>query len=147
MYFPKYSKYKPSNTSICENYIKPVGIFGNHLSKCPDVKRKRRHISLLRVPPGRTNKVKTYFSSVGSSCRDHFSFFSFSTGGGGRRIVENSTKECFIEVSRMFHASFMKRKFHRCFKKFSQSFKGVLREFEGVSRLFKRSSKDDSRKF
>ena len=24
-YFHKYSKYKPSNTSICENYIKPVG--------------------------------------------------------------------------------------------------------------------------
>ena len=27
MYFHKYSKYKPSNTSIYENYIKPVRIF------------------------------------------------------------------------------------------------------------------------
>ena len=68
MYFHKYTKYKPSNTSICENYIKPVGIFGNYISKCPDIRRKRRPISFHRVPPGRSNKVKTYFSSVGSPC-------------------------------------------------------------------------------
>ena len=57
MYFHKYSKYKPS--SISENHIKPVGIFGNYISKCPDIRRKRRPISLHRgVPPGRSNKVK-----------------------------------------------------------------------------------------
>ena len=69
MYFHKYSKYKPSNSSICESYIKPVGIFGNYISKCLDIRRKRRPISLHRVPPGRSNKVKTYSISVGSPCR------------------------------------------------------------------------------
>ena len=66
MYFHKYSKYKPTNISICENCIKPVQIFGNHLSKCPDIKRKRRPISLHRVLPGRSSTVQHYFSSVGS---------------------------------------------------------------------------------
>ena len=33
MYFHKYSKYKPSNSLICENYIKPVDIFGVIMSK------------------------------------------------------------------------------------------------------------------
>ena len=47
---------------------------------------------------------------------------------------------CFNELSRMFHASFMDRKFQGCFKK-------VLGCFEGVSRVFQRSSEDDSRRF
>ena len=68
MYFHKYSKYKPSNSSICESYIKPVGIFGNYLSKCLDIRIKRRPISLHRVPPGQSNKVKPYSISVGSPC-------------------------------------------------------------------------------
>ena len=68
MYFHKYSKYKPYKTSICENYIKPVEIFGDHISKCPDTRRKRRPISLHRVPPCRISKVKTNSSSVGSPC-------------------------------------------------------------------------------
>ena len=68
MYFHKYSKYKPSNNSICENYLKPVGIFGNDMSKCPDIRRKRTPNSLHKVPPGRSNKIKTYFISVGSPC-------------------------------------------------------------------------------
>ena len=46
------------------------------------------------------------------------------------------SKGCFIKVSRMFHASFMDRKFQLCFKKvsgvFQGCFEGVLREFEGV---------------
>ena len=49
-----------------ENYIIPAAIFGNQLSKCPDIQRKRRPISHFRVPPDWSNKVKTYFSSVGS---------------------------------------------------------------------------------
>ena len=48
--------------------MKPVGIFGNHLSECPDIKRKGTPISIHRVPHGQSNKVKTYFSSVGSPC-------------------------------------------------------------------------------
>ena len=68
MYFHKYSKYKPSNSSICENYIKPFGIFWNYISKCPYIRRKRIPISLHRVPAGRSNKVKTYSISVGSPC-------------------------------------------------------------------------------
>ena len=46
-------------------------MFVNHLSKCPDIKTKSKSISLHRVPPGRSNKVKTYFSSVGSPCITH----------------------------------------------------------------------------
>ena len=57
-----------SYTLICENHIKPVGIFGNYLSKCPDIKRNRRPISLQTVPPCQRYKVKTYFSSVGLPC-------------------------------------------------------------------------------
>ena len=68
MYFHKYSKHKPSNSSICESYIKPIGIFVNYISKCPDIRRKRRPLSLHRVPPGQSNKDKTYSSSVGSPC-------------------------------------------------------------------------------
>ena len=30
----KYSLENPSNTPICENCMKPVGIFGNNISKC-----------------------------------------------------------------------------------------------------------------
>ena len=50
--------------------MKPIGIFGSYLSKCQDIKIKRTPISLhrVRVPPGRSKKVKTYFSSVGSPC-------------------------------------------------------------------------------
>ena len=48
-------------SSICESYIKPVGIFGNYTWKSPDIRRKRRPISLHKVPPGQSNKV----SSVG----------------------------------------------------------------------------------
>ena len=68
MYFHKYSKYKPSNSSISESYIKPDGIFGNYMSKCPDIRRKRKPISLHRMLPGRSNKFKTYSISVGSPC-------------------------------------------------------------------------------
>ena len=49
--------------------MKPVRIFGNNISKCPDMMRKSTHISLHRVPPVRSNKVKDYISSVGSPCR------------------------------------------------------------------------------
>ena len=72
MYSHKYSKYKPSDTSICENCIKHVENFGNHISKCPDIRRKRRPISLHRVSHGQSNKVKTYLSSVGSPCVEEF---------------------------------------------------------------------------
>ena len=48
--------------------MKPVGIFGNNISKCPDVMRKRTPISPHRVPPVPSNKVKDYVSSVGSPC-------------------------------------------------------------------------------
>ena len=48
--------------------MKPVGIFGNNISKCPDIMRKRTPFSLHRVPPVRSNKVKDYVSSVGSPC-------------------------------------------------------------------------------
>ena len=48
--------------------MKPVGIFGNNISKCPDIMRKGTPISPHRVPPVRSNKVKDYFSSVGSPC-------------------------------------------------------------------------------
>ena len=61
--------------------------------------------------------------------------------------VSRKSNGCFNEVSRMFHASFVDRKFQGCFKKFQESFKGVFKEFEGVSRVFQRSSMDDSRKF
>ena len=49
--------------------MKPVWIFGNNISKFPDIMRKRTPISLHRVPPVRSNKVKDYISSVGSPCR------------------------------------------------------------------------------
>ena len=48
--------------------MKPAGIFGNNISKCPDKIRKRTPISLHRVPPVWSNKVKDYVTSVGSSC-------------------------------------------------------------------------------
>ena len=48
--------------------MKPVGIFGNNISKCPDIMRKRTPISPHRVPPVRSNKVKDYVSLVGSPC-------------------------------------------------------------------------------
>ena len=48
--------------------MKPVGIFGNNISKCPDIMRKRTPISLHWVPPVRRKKVKDYVSSVGSPC-------------------------------------------------------------------------------
>ena len=54
------------------------------------------------------------------------------------------SNECFNEVSRMFHASFIDRKFQGCFKKVSRVLQGC---FEGVSIVFQRSSKYDSRKF
>ena len=46
--------------------MKSVGIFINKISKSSDIKRKRTP----RVHPGRSNKVKTYFTSVGSPCND-----------------------------------------------------------------------------
>ena len=48
--------------------MKPVGIFANIISKCPDIMRKRTPILLHRVPPVWSNKVKDYVSSVGSPC-------------------------------------------------------------------------------
>ena len=68
MYFHKYSFQNPSNSPICENCMKPVGILGNNISKYPDIMRKRTPISPHRVPPVRSNKVKDYVSSVGSPC-------------------------------------------------------------------------------
>ena len=46
----------------CWNFI-------NNNSICPDIKRKRTPIPLHSVFPGLWNKVKNYFSSVGSPCR------------------------------------------------------------------------------
>ena len=40
-------------------------------------------------------------------------FFSLKSYNG----VSRESKECFNEVSRMFHATFMDRKFQGCFKK------------------------------
>ena len=63
-----------------------------------------------------------------------------------QNVVSMTSKECFIEVSRMFHTSFMNRKIQGCFKKFSGVFQGC---FQGVYsfKSFKRSSQGDSRKF
>ena len=48
--------------------------------------------------------------------------------------VSRKSNGCFNEVSRMFHPSFMYRKFQLCFKKVSGllqgCFEGVLREFQ-----------------
>ena len=53
--------------------MNPVGIFGNNISKCPDIIRKRAPISPHRVPPVRSNKVKDYSSSVDHPvCRFRF---------------------------------------------------------------------------
>ena len=57
-------------------------------------------------------------------------FFSLRSYKG----VSRKSNGCFNEVSRMFHASFMDRKFQLCFKKVSGvlqgCFEGVLREFQ-----------------
>ena len=55
--------------------MKPVGIFGNYISKCPDIMGKRTPISPHRVPPVQSNKVKDYSSSVGSPCNMRPSYF------------------------------------------------------------------------
>ena len=53
--------------------MKLFGIFGNNISKCPDIMKKRTPISLHRVPPVWSNKVKDYVSSVGSPVhKEHF---------------------------------------------------------------------------
>ena len=58
-------------------------------------------------------------------------FFSLRSYKG----VSRKSNGCFNEVSRMFHASFMDRKFQGCFKKVSRvlqgCFEGVLRKFQG----------------
>ena len=43
-----------------------------------NIKRKKRPISHHKVPPGRSNKVKTYFSSVGSPCKRKLSLNCWS---------------------------------------------------------------------
>ena len=82
-------------------------------------------------------------SSVCPSVMKEF-FFSLRSYKG----VSRKSNGCFNEVSRMFHASFMDRKFQGSFKKVSRVLQGcferVLREFLSV---FQRSAKDDSRKF
>ena len=40
--------------------------FGNHVSKCPNIKGERKLISFCRVPYGRSDKVKTYFIGLGT---------------------------------------------------------------------------------
>ena len=51
------------------------------------------------------------------------------------KVVSRKSNGCFNEVSRMFHAIFMDRKFQGCLKKVSRvlqgCFEGVLREFQG----------------
>ena len=117
MYFHKYSKYKPS--SISENHIKPVGIFGNYISKCPNIRRKRRPISLHRVLPGQSNKVKSYSSSVGSPC----SLFS---------AVERFLylRDFFHDFDRFFNlclSDFLNKRFQKQrFKKFMQCIRGTM---------------------
>ena len=58
-------------------------------------------------------------------------FFSLRSFNG----VSRKSYACFNEVSRMFNASFMDKKFQECFKKVSRSllrlFEGPLREFQG----------------
>ena len=75
-------------------------IFGNYWSKCPDIKRIRRPISLQRVPPGRSNKAKTYFSSVGSPCtqetrcisnlNQHLNYCFYAFKWAWKRTFENT---------------------------------------------------------
>ena len=66
-------------------------------------------------------------------------FFSLRSYRGASR----KSNGCFIEVLRMFHASFMNGKFQGCFKSVSREFQ-IL--FEEVLRLFKESDKWISRK-
>ena len=50
--------------------------------------------------------------------------------------VSRKSNGCFNDGSRMFHVSFMHRKFQGCFKTVSGVFQGcfeeVLREFQGI---------------
>ena len=68
-------------------------------------------------------------SFVRSSVMKEF-FFSLRSYKG----VSRKSNGCFNEVSRMFHASFMDRKFQGCFKKVLRVLQGcfeeVLREFQ-----------------
>ena len=98
------------------------------------------------------NEIKKYFLAAMSSSRSDVVtqfvsslvmkefFFSLRSYKG----ISRKSNGCFNEVSRMFHASFMDRRFQGCFKKVSRVLRGC---FEGVSRVFQRSSKEDSRKF
>ena len=97
MYFDKYSKYKPSNSSICESYIKPIGVFGNYKSKCPEIRRKRRPISLYRVPPRQSNEAKDYISSVGSPCNEERAFLRTC-----EYVLNKSEKKVFKIAIRIF---------------------------------------------
>ena len=72
--------------------MKPIGIFGNNISKCPDIMRKRTPISPHRVPPVRSNKVKDYFSSVGSPCYWKIGCNSFTLQMKGKGKTETSWK-------------------------------------------------------
>ena len=51
-------------------------------------------------------------------------FFSLRSYNG----VSRKSNGCFNEASRIFHASFMDKKFQRCFKKVFGVFLGCLRE-------------------
>ena len=52
-------------------------------------------------------------------------FFSLKSYNG----VSRESKECFNEVSRMFHATFMDWKFQGCLRKFQGRLRGVSMEF------------------
>ena len=98
-------------------------------------------VNFLAAMSSSRSDVVTQFvrSSVRSFVMKEF-FFSLRSYKG----VSRKSNRCFNEISRMFHASFMDRKFQGCFKKVSRVLQGC---FKGVSRVFQRSSEDDSRKF
>ena len=64
-------------------------------------------------------------SSVRPFVRHEGVFFSLRSYNS----VSRKSNGCFNEVSRMFDASFMDRKFQGCLKKVSRVIQGCLREF------------------
>ena len=78
--------------------MKPVGIFGNNISKCPDIMRKRTPISPHRV---QSNKVKDYVSSVGSPCNGTKPNLIVSFGWGGETNSKLQTYPIFPSKNTM----------------------------------------------
>ena len=80
MYFPYFHSFTPQKSLKVENYWMVIEFFGNYISKCPNLMKKRTPVPAYILLLSLSNKLKLLVNHYGTPC----TFKTIQRMGGGQ---------------------------------------------------------------